>query len=103
MSWDLDGRIGSVLIEGRERVGLAWVRDRQRRRIVFHALPETRRDGSDPPTAEDFEIDEAAFRPVFSMSWAKRGRGRLAQGEAEPYVPGRVDDKSLDARRRKHQ
>lgn len=81
VGWDLDGRIGSVVIDGRERVGLAWVRDRERGRIVFHAmtLSESSPDGPVlPPRAEEFEVDESAFRPVFSMSWAKRRRGARA-------------------------
>jgi hypothetical protein len=78
VGWDLDGRIGSVVIDGRERVGLAWVRDRARKRIVFHAMSPREASGGDPsrpPAAEEFEVDEVAFRPVFSVSWAKRRRG----------------------------
>ena len=84
MGWDLDGRIGSVFIDGRERVGLAWVRDRRRRRIVFHALPQSRDEESEPPTAEEFEIDEAIFKPVFSTSWARRRRGASGLTQDEP-------------------
>jgi hypothetical protein len=79
VGWDLDGRIGSVIIDGRERVGLAWVRDRARRRLVFHALPpqtSAPASGAPAPRADEFEVDEAAFKPVFSTSWAKRRRGR---------------------------
>jgi hypothetical protein len=78
VGWDLDGRVGSVMIDGRERVGLAWVRDRARRRIVFHALPLTAASNArdtDPPQVEQVEVDESAFRPTFSPSWAKRRRG----------------------------
>ena len=74
MGWDLDGRVGSIVINGRERVGLAWVRDRKRGRIVFHAMAQASGDGEKPPATEEFEIDEADFRPTFSMSWAKRRR-----------------------------
>jgi len=74
MGWDLDGRVGSIVIDGRERVGLVWVRDRKRGRIVFHALVQAPGDGQKSPAAEEFEIDEADFRPTFSMSWAKRRR-----------------------------
>ncbi|HET7467432.1 MAG TPA: hypothetical protein VFL29_12270 [Candidatus Dormibacteraeota bacterium] len=77
MGWDLDGRIGSVIIGGRERVGLAWVRDRARKRLVFYALPiqSAPNEGKDAaPQAEEFEIEEAAFRPVFSTTWARRRR-----------------------------
>lgn len=78
MGWDLDGRIGSVIIDGRERVGLAWVRDRARKRLVFHALPipSAPGEGQTPvPRAEEFEIEEGAFKPVFSPAWARRRRG----------------------------
>ena len=77
MGWDLDGRVGSVMIDGHERVGLAWVRDRARRRIVFHALPLTMPpSGGDahPPHAEEIEVGEEAFKPTFSPSWTKRRR-----------------------------
>ena len=77
MGWDLDGRVGSVMIDGRERVGLAWVRDRARRRIVFHALPLTMPpSGGDahPPQVQEVEVDEDAFKPTFSPSWIKRRR-----------------------------
>ena len=76
MTWELDGRIGSVVVDGRERVGLVWLRDRSRGRLVFHALPkDTLGDTDTTPEPERFEIDEAAFKPIFSMSWAKRRRG----------------------------
>jgi hypothetical protein len=79
VGWDLDGRVGSVIIDGRERVGLAWVRDRARKRLVFHALPvqiSTEASGAQPPGPDEFEVDEAAFKPVFSTAWARRRRGR---------------------------
>ena len=38
------------------------------------AAEDAHADGQKAPAAEEFEIDEADFRPTFSMSWAKRRR-----------------------------
>jgi hypothetical protein len=76
VGWDLDGRIGSIVIDGRERVGLVWVRDRARGRLVFEALPANPPTGDAPPQPERFEIDESEFKPIFSTSWARRRRSR---------------------------
>jgi hypothetical protein len=67
MTWALDGRVGYTTVDGRQREGIAWMRNPDRHLIRFHAVPLriTFDPASElPPELEQFTILEDDFRPL---------------------------------------
>ena len=66
MAWELDGRRGTTTIGGKQRDGFALMRDPEKGKLAFHAVPPGPFDptASRPPAAEQFVIDEDAFKPA---------------------------------------
>jgi hypothetical protein len=67
MTWAFDGRFGHTTVDGRQREGIAWLRNPDRHLIRFHAVPQriTFDPASElPPELEQFTILEDDFRPL---------------------------------------
>jgi hypothetical protein len=66
MAWELDGRRGTMMVGGEQRDGFALMRNPEPRLLAVHAVPLGPFDptASKPPAAEQFVIDEEAFRPA---------------------------------------
>jgi hypothetical protein len=67
MTWALDGRVGYVTVDGRQRDGIAWFRNPERHLIRFHGVPLriTFDPASElPPEAGQFTIPEDDFKPL---------------------------------------
>jgi len=67
MAWELDGRIGTVRINGITRHGVAWMRENERGQLAFHALPlrfTFEPAAKLPPKAERHIVSQDDFRPA---------------------------------------
>jgi len=64
--WEIDGRTGTAAIGDERLPGFAFMRDRERRLIAFHAFLRERLDpsSSGPPPIDQFTIEEDAFQPA---------------------------------------
>jgi hypothetical protein len=65
MPWTLYGVVGSVMVEGIRRDGVAWLRNEQIRKVAFHALPLSPGFNpyvAEPPAPEPFVVNEDQFR-----------------------------------------
>ncbi len=67
MAWELYGAVGTIVVKGVQRHGIAWMRDKDRRQVAFHALPlrsSFNPDDPMPPMAEQHVIPEDDFKPM---------------------------------------
>ena len=66
MAWEIDFKAGSAKINGRERHGMVFAHEPERKVYMFAAIPDriTFAPNAGPPQVDHFEIPESDFKLI---------------------------------------